>query len=211
VIEAARINNVKRVVYASSSSVYGDEMELPKREEKIGKCLSPYAGSKFIDEVYADIYRRCYGMEIIGLRYFNVFGPGQNPDGDYAAVIPKFIKSMIKGERIIINGDGNISRDFTFIDNVVDFNIRCFITENDEVFGKVFNVACGRSYSLNDLVEILSVIIGRVDVVYGEKRKGDIEHSLADIELGEKLLGYEPIVLFGEGLERTVRYFVTRV
>ena len=206
ILEVARINNIKRVVYASSSSVYGDELNLPKKEERIGKALAPYGVSKYIDEVYADIYRRCYGLEVIGLRYFNVFGPRQNPEGDYAAVIPKFINLLLDKKPVVINGDGTYSRDFTYIDNVVDFNIRCMETTNDEVFGRVFNVACGNNYSLNDLVRILIDKIGEGKVIYGDKRKGDVEHSLADIELGRRLLGYEPRVLFDEGLGRTIDY-----
>lgn len=208
IIEAARINGVKRVIYASSSSVYGDEMTLPKREEKIGKPLAPYGATKYIDEVYADIYWKCYGLEIIGLRYFNVFGPRQNPEGAYAAVIPKFINLMLEGKPVIINGDGNYSRDFTFIENVVDFNLRCFVSENPAAFGKVYNVACGNQYSLNDLVNVLKKEIDmNAEVVYGKNRDGDIPHSLADISLSGRLLGYEPLVRFEEGIKKTVDFF----
>jgi len=206
VLEAARENNIKRVVYASSSSVYGDEPNLPKKEIRIGKQLAPYGISKYIDEVYADIYRRCYGLEVIGLRYFNVFGPKQNPEGAYAAVIPKFINLLLERKPITINGDGTYSRDFTYIENVVDFNLKCMVTDNEEAFGKVFNVACGNNYSLNDLAGILVDKIGYGEIIHGENRKGDIEHSLADISLGMDILGYKPLVLFEEGLERTIRY-----
>lgn len=207
ILEAARLNNIKRVVYASSSSVYGDEPNLPKKEDRIGKQLAPYGVSKYIDEVYGDIYNRCYGLETIGLRYFNVFGPRQNPEGAYAAVIPKFIGLISSGESVVINGDGKISRDFTYIENVVDFNIKCMETENERCFGKVFNVACGDNFSLNDLVDNLKKIMGDFNVLYGEKRKGDIEHSLADISMGRELLEYEPRVNFEEGLRRTIMKF----
>jgi len=211
VLEAARLNGIKRIIYASSSSVYGDEVLLPKKEEKIGKPLAPYGLTKLIDELYADIYYRCYGLEVIGLRYFNVFGPRQNPEGAYAAVIPKFISLMLRGDPIVVNGDGLYSRDFTYIDNVVDFNIRCMTTQNEEAFGKVYNVACGYSYSLNELVDVLKKIIDENAVVdYAEKRKGDVEHSLADISLGRRLLGYEPKVLFKEGLQKTIYSLVNK-
>lgn len=211
IIEAARLNGIKRIVYASSSSVYGDEPNLPKKEERIGKQLAPYGISKYIDEVYADIYHRCYGLEIMGLRYFNVFGPRQNPQGDYAAVIPKFINLMLNGKEIVINGDGSYSRDFTYIENVVDFNIKCMTTKNTEAFGKAFNVACGFNYSLNDLVSILKKKINEnAVIIYGDKRKGDVPHSLADISLGKRLLDYEPLILFEEGLERTIKHLSIR-
>jgi len=208
VLEAARVSGVKRVVYASSSSVYGSSEELPKVEGRIGEALAPYGLTKYMDELYANIYRRCYGMEVIGLRYFNVFGPMQNPDGVYAAVIPKFIESILVGRELVVNGDGSHSRDFTYIDNVVDFNLRCFMTENEEVFGKVFNVACGKSYSLNNLVDILRGKMGvDVKVRYESEREGDIRNSLAEIDLGERLLGYKVLVDFEEGIEKTIEYF----
>ena len=208
ILEVARIKNIKRVIYASSSSVYGDDTNLPRKEDKIGKQLSPYGLSKYIDEIYADLYMRCYGLEVIGLRYFNVFGNLQDPDGVYAAVIPKFIKLILEGNTLTINGDGNISRDFTFVDNVVDFNIKCMETNNKEVFGKVFNVGNGKNYTLNELVDKLEEIMQRSpNVKYGPRRKGDVDSSLADITLGKELLGYEPIVNFEEGLRKTVHYF----
>lgn len=208
ILEVARIKNIKRVIYASSSSVYGDDTNLPRKEDKIGKQLSPYALSKYIDEIYADLYMRCYGLEVIGLRYFNVFGNLQDPDGVYAAVIPKFIKLILEGNTLTINGDGNISRDFTFVDNVVDFNIKCMETNNKEVFGKVFNVGNGKNYTLNELVNKLGeVMLRSPNVKYGPRRKGDVDSSLADITLGKELLGYEPIVNFEEGLRKTVHYF----
>jgi len=208
ILEVARIKNIKRVIYASSSSVYGDDTNLPRKEDKIGKQLSPYGLSKYIDEIYADLYMRCYGLEVIGLRYFNVFGNLQDPDGVYAAVIPKFIKLILEGNPLTINGDGNISRDFTFVDNVVDFNIKCMETNNKEVFGKVFNVGNGKNYTLNELVNKLGEIMQRsLNVKYGPRRKGDADSSLADITLGKELLGYEPIVNFEEGLRKTVHYF----
>ncbi len=212
ILESARLNGIKRVVYASSSSVYGDEKTLPKKEEKIGKALAPYGVSKYINEVYADIYHRCYGIEIIGLRYFNVFGPKQNPEGAYAAVIPKFINLILSNQPIVINGDGSYSRDFTYIDNVVDFNIRCMTTNNDEAFGKVFNVACGKNYSLNDLVDILKNSIDEnAVVIYGEKRRGDVEHSLADISLAKRILDYEPLIDFEEGIRRTIKSLINKL
>ena len=208
ILEVARIKNIKRVIYASSSSVYGDDTNLPRKEDKIGKQLSPYALTKYIDEMYADLYMRCYGLEVIGLRYFNVFGNLQDPEGVYAAVIPKFIKLILEGNTLTINGDGNISRDFTFVDNVVDFNIKCMETNNKEVFGKVFNVGSGVSYTLNELVDKLGeVMLRSPNVKYGPRRKGDVDSSLADITLGKELLGYEPIVNFEEGLRKTVHYF----
>jgi len=212
ILESARLNGIKRVVYASSSSVYGDEKTLPKKEEKIGKALAPYGVSKYINEVYADIYHRCYGIEIIGLRYFNVFGPKQNPEGAYAAVIPKFINLILSNQSIVINGDGSYSRDFTYIENVVDFNIRCMTTNNDEAFGKVFNVACGKNYSLNDLVDILKNSIDEnAVVIYGEKRRGDVEHSLADISLAKRILDYEPLIDFEEGIRRTIKSLINKL
>jgi len=212
ILESARLNGIKRVVYASSSSVYGDEKTLPKKEEKIGKALAPYGVSKYINEVYADIYHRCYGIEIIGLRYFNVFGPKQNPEGAYAAVIPKFINLILSNQPIVINGDGSYSRDFTYIENVVDFNIRCMTTNNDEAFGKVFNVACGKNYSLNDLVDILKNSIDEnAVVIYGEKRRGDVEHSLADISLAKRILDYEPLIDFEEGIRRTIKSLINKL
>lgn len=207
ILEAARENGVKRIIYASSSSVYGDNNSLPKKEENIGNALSPYAASKFIDEIYAQVYSRCYGIELIGLRYFNVFGPKQNPAGAYAAVIPKFINNILEKEEIIVNGDGNFSRDFTFIENVVNFNIKCMLIENKNALNTVYNVACGERNTLNDLLKILEDELGKGKVTYGEERMGDIPHSLASIQKGQVLIEYNPEIKFEEGIKRTIEYF----
>lgn len=214
VLEAARANNIKRVVYASSSSVYGDSPKLPKIEEETGKVLSPYAATKAINEVYADAYSNAYGMELIGLRYFNIFGPRQNPSGAYAAVIPKWINQFLEGETPTINGDGTTSRDFCYVDNAVLANILASITDCDKAFGEAFNVACEQQTSLNELYSIinkdLSSLSDKVKIKqpnYIDFRKGDIKHSLANINKISSLIGYKPIVYVNEGLKNTVKYF----
>ena len=210
---AVKENNVKRFVYAASSSTYGDSKELPKVEENIGNPLSPYAVTKFVNELYADVFSKTYGIEVIGLRYFNVFGPKQNPNGAYAAVIPKFINQFLEEESPTINGDGLTSRDFTFIDNVVQINQLAAITENKEALNTVYNVACGENTSLNELVEAIkdSLIkhkksIASVNANYGPERKGDVKHSLADVNKAVNLLRYNPTVYFKEGIEKTISW-----
>lgn len=208
ILNACRENGVKRFIYASSSSVYGDDETLPKVEGKVGCQLSPYALSKYIDELYAHLYTTLYGMECIGLRYFNVFGPRQNPKGEYAAVIPKFILSIQNKNAPIIYGDGSYSRDFTYVDNVVLANILAMNTENKEIFGKVINISCGKQTTIKELFDkICAMKKIKLEVKYQEKRMGDIPHSCADISLAEKLLHYKPIISFEEGLQKTIEYF----
>lgn len=205
---AVRDQKVKRMVYAASSSTYGDSKGLPKVEDTIGKPLSPYAVTKFVNELYADVFAKTYDMEIIGLRYFNVFGPNQDPNCAYAAVIPKFINLMLSNEGITINGDGTISRDFTYVDNAVQANMKAMLSTNREAPNQVYNVACGDSTSLNELVDILkSETESETEVVYGPNRPGDIEHSLADISKAKDWIGYDPAIDINEGLKRTVDWF----
>lgn len=202
-IEAARLAGVKRFIYASSSSVYGDDEHLPKQEEFTGKALSPYALSKQMDESVAGNYNRVYGFETVGLRYFNVFGKRQDPNGAYAAVIPKFIMALQRGESPIINGDGTFSRDFTYIDNVVQANLLAMETD---CVNTVYNIACGERTSLNELFEYLSKNSG-IKPVYGENRKGDIPHSFADIGKAKEKLGYSPAVMIETGLKLTAEWY----
>jgi len=205
---AARDQKVKRTVYAASSSTYGDSQGLPKVEDKIGKPLSPYAVTKYVNELYADVFAKTYQMEIIGLRYFNVFGPNQDPDGAYAAVIPKFINLFLNNEAPIINGDGTISRDFTYVDNAIQANVKAMLTDNSNAVNEVYNVACGDSTSLNELVNILKRETGvTLEVTHGPNRVGDIEHSLADVSKAKDRIGYSPDVDIDEGLKRTVAWF----
>jgi len=207
-ITAARKNKVKRIVYASSSSVYGDSQKLPKVESEIGNPLSPYAVSKYTNELYAKVSHLSYGQEIIGLRYFNIYGPNQSPDGDYAAVIPIFIEALLKNQSPFINGDGQQSRDFTFVENAVQANIRALFTKDDKAIGEVFNVAVGESYSLVDLFDIIKKGVGaNVSVVHREERVGDVKNSLADISKAKKMLGYDPQVRFKEGMQQTIDWF----
>jgi len=206
VLLAAREVKVKRVVYASSSSVYGDTPTLPKREEMKTNPQSPYAVTKLIGEEYCRIYYSIYGLETVCLRYFNVFGPRQDPGSQYAAVIPKFITLMLKGKSPPIYGDGEQSRDFTFIDNVVEANLRACKTEGAP--GEVFNIACGKRVTINELVERLNKILQtRIKSTYQSPRKGDVRHSLADISQARKTLHYSPEIGFDEGLEKTVQGF----
>lgn len=214
VLIAARDAGVKRFVYASSSSVYGDSAELPKTEEKIGKPLSPYAVSKTCNEFYANVFHKVYGMETIGLRYFNVFGKHQDPDGSYAAAIPKFIKALIQHESPLIHGDGSHSRDFTYVKNVVMMNQLAATTVNKEAFGQVFNTAVGERFNLNQMLELIKthlakwdVKISEVEVKYGPERQGDIPHSLASIEKAKKMLGYQPAYLFEAGLKEALDWY----
>ena len=202
---AAKDHHVKRFVYASSSSVYGDEYSLPKLEDKIGSPLSPYAVTKFTNEVYAQVFAKAYGLSTIGLRYFNIFGPHQDPNGPYAAVIPLFIASIMEDKTIFINGDGKTTRDFTYIANAVQANIRALLTENDAACNQVYNIACGKNYSLLDLVEGLERAIGKKALVeHRDFRQGDIRDSLADISKARNLLGYDPEIDFNQGIRETV-------
>jgi UDP-N-acetylglucosamine/UDP-N-acetylgalactosamine 4-epimerase len=208
VLIAAKENKVGKFIYASSSSVYGDSPKLPKVESEIGKPLSPYAATKFMNEVYADIFSKTYGMKIMGFRYFNVFGPRQNTKGAYAAVIPLFINSLINNTSLNIDGDGEQTRDFTFVSNVVEANLRAAFVNNEEAFNQVYNVAVGDRTSLNNMVQVLKEISGiNIPVVYRETRSGDVRDSLADITKAKNLLGYNPSVRLKEGLEITLNWF----
>jgi UDP-N-acetylglucosamine 4-epimerase len=205
---AAKENKVKKFIYASSSSVYGDSPKLPKVEDEIGKPLSPYSVTKLMNEIYADVFSKTYGMKIIGFRYFNVFGPRQNTKGAYAAVIPLFINSFINKTPPKIDGDGEQTRDFTFVSNVVRANINAAFVNNDGAFNQVYNMAVGGRTSLNSLVNILKDISGiDLEVKHGERRTGDVRDSLADISKAKELLGYEPEVQIREGLEITLDWF----
>ena len=214
VLEAARLAGIRRVVYASSSSVYGDHPGLPKVEDRIGRPLSPYAATKAMNEQYADIYARCFGMELIGLRYFNVFGRRQDPDGAYAAVIPRWIAQMLRGEACHINGDGETSRDFCYIANVVQINIRAAITVNTGAVNRAYNVACGHQTTLSQLhAHLRGHLPGLTDLqrrmvpIHEPFRPGDIRHSLADIEAARSLLGYEPSHQIDDGLMETLPWY----
>ncbi|WP_440133990.1 SDR family oxidoreductase [Chitinophaga sancti] len=211
---AVRDENCKRFVYAASSSTYGDHPGLPKVEEHIGKPLSPYAVTKYVNELYADVFGKTYGMELIGLRYFNVFGQRQDPNGAYAAVIPKFVSQFIRYESPVINGDGAFSRDFTYIDNVVQANIKALFVAVEAAVGQVYNVAFGEQTSLTLLtdalkkeLQVFDAKIGDVSVIYGSNRIGDIPHSLASIEKARKLLGYQPAYSFKDGLNEAVAWY----
>ena len=213
-LTAARDANVKRFVYAASSSTYGDSVGLPKVEEVIGKPLSPYAITKYVNELYADIFSRTYGLETIGLRYFNVFGRKQDPLGAYAAVIPKFVMQLMQLESPQINGDGNYSRDFTYIDNVIQMNELAIGTTNKEAVNTVYNTAFGDRNTLNDLVSYLKEYLGTYDprikdvqIVYGVNREGDIPHSLASIDKAKKALGYSPKFSLQEGLKEAIDWY----
>ncbi len=211
---ASRDAGVKRFVYAASSSTYGDSASLPKIEDKIGKPLSPYAITKYVNELYADIFQKTYGLDTIGLRYFNVFGRRQDPDGAYAAVIPKFVGQLINHESPVINGDGEFSRDFTYIDNVIQMNLLSMSTTNSKALNTVYNVAFGQRATLNKLVESLKDSLSRfdksiadVEIKYGPIREGDIPHSLASIEKAKKLLGYNPKYSLSDGLQQAIQWY----
>src|SRR5690554_3640209 len=211
---AARDAGVKRFVYAASSSTYGDSESLPKVEDKIGKPLSPYAITKYVNELYADIFSKTYGIETIGLRYFNVFGRKQDPNGAYAAVIPLFVKQFINHESPVINGDGNYSRDFTYIDNVIQMNELAMTTDNPEAINTVYNTAFGDRTTLNDLVNYLKEFlseydaeIAQVEAVHGPNRVGDIPHSLASIDKAKQLLNYNPQYSMKQGLKEAVKWY----
>lgn len=211
---AARDANVKRFVYAASSSTYGDSKALPKVEEVIGRPLSPYAITKYVNELYADVFSKTYGMECIGLRYFNVFGRRQDPHGVYAAVIPLFVKQFMNGDSPRINGTGDYSRDFTYIDNVIHMNELAMLTDNPEGINTVYNTAVGERTTLNDLVLCLKKLlsnydakIANIEIEYGPNRLGDIPHSLASIEKAKTLLGYSPSHTLEKGLEEAVKWY----
>ena len=207
-MQASYVNNVKTFVYASSASVYGDNEDEIKKIGIEGNILSPYALSKKADEGLGKLYHRLYGLNTVGLRYFNVFGRRQNPYSEYSAVIPKFIKAILEGKEIIINGSGEQSRDFTYIDNVIEANLKaCMISPAES--GQVYNIACGASTSINELYKLISNILGKeTKVIYGERRKGDIENSLADIEKTKEVLKYNPKYSLIQGLEETVKWYV---
>ena len=208
VITAAKNANVSTFVYASSSSVYGDEPNLPKKEEKTGNLLSPYAVTKSTNELYAAVFRELYGMKVIGFRYFNVFGPRQDPGGPYAAVIPLFIRCILDETPVYINGDGGQTRDFTFVENAVQANIRGMLSDNDAAYGQVYNIAVGANFSVNFLYEAIRKLLGsNQPAFYREARAGDIHDSLADISKARMLLGYDPTRKFLDGLDLTVQYF----
>jgi UDP-N-acetylglucosamine 4-epimerase len=205
ILIAAKEVGIKRIVYASSSSVYGDNPTLPKVEENTGNVLSPYAATKAIDEIYGNVFTKCYGMECIGLRYFNIFGPRQDPNGAYAAVIPKFIQLMKNNIRPQINGDGTYSRDFTFVSNAVQANVLSMFATNIDTFGTAFNIGCGGQFSLNELVEAINKGLGtNIEPIYGSLRPGDIPHSNANISKAETMLGYKVLVKFEEGIKRLI-------
>jgi UDP-N-acetylglucosamine 4-epimerase len=211
---ASKDNGVKRFVYAASSSTYGDSEAMPKVEEVIGKPLSPYAITKYVNELYADIFSKTYGLETIGLRYFNVFGRKQDPNGAYAAVIPKFVSQLMAGESPVMNGDGNYSRDFTYIDNVIQANLLSLVTTNEKAINTVYNVAYGDRNTLNDLMgylkEYLSEFdskISQVEVIYGPNRAGDIPHSHASVAKAKKYLKYNPQFSLQEGLKEAIGWY----
>ena len=208
VFTAAKEKKVKRIVYAASSSTYGDHSALPKVEGEIGKPLSPYAVTKYVNELYADVFARLFKMELIGLRYFNVFGPKQNPNGPYAAVIPLFAESLLNGQPPVINGDGKTSRDFTYVANVVRANLLSLFTKNKKAVNQVYNIGYGQQISLVQLVQYLKKITGvNVEPVYAPERAGDVKHSLADISKAKTLLEYDPAVSVEEGLRQTWEWF----
>jgi len=218
VLAAARDVGVRRFVYASSSSIYGDHPALPKVEEAIGRPLSPYALTKLVDELYADVFARCYGMQSIGLRYFNIFGARQDPDGAYAAVIPRWVRAMIVGEPVVINGDGETSRDFCYIDNAVQANLLAATTDDPAAIGQVYNVAVDERTSLNRLFELLRDAVAfrqaraaDIVAVHGEFRPGDVRHSQADIGKARRLLGYAPTHRLGEGIGAAIPWYLAHL
>ncbi len=211
---AARDAGVKRFIYAASSSTYGDSVALPKVEDKIGKPLSPYAITKYVNELYADNFKKTYDLDTVGLRYFNVFGRKQDPNGAYAAVIPKFVMQLMKHESPVINGDGSFSRDFTYIDNVIQMNLRAIVSDNQEALNQVYNTAFGERTTLNELVTLLKEYlsyydsaIGAVSIQNGPERKGDVPHSLASVDKAKELLGYDPKFDIKTGLKEAVHWY----
>ncbi len=208
VFTAAKESGVDRVVYAASSSTYGDHPGLPKVEDQIGNPLSPYAVTKLVNEQYASVFQRVYGFDTIGLRYFNIFGPKQDPNGAYAAVIPLFVKAALSNEAPFINGDGLTSRDFTFVDNAVQANIKALFTTERQALNQVYNVACNQRTTLLDLWNALKNVSGiDIEPIHKEERKGDVKHSLADISKIRTLLGYEPTVLVEEGIVKVYEWY----
>jgi UDP-N-acetylglucosamine 4-epimerase len=211
VLHAAKENGVERVILACSSSTYGDHPGLPKVEDKIGKPLSPYAVTKYSIEQFADVFHQTYGLNYIGLRYFNIFGPKQNPDNPYAAVIPIFCQAFIDGKRPTINGDGEHSRDFTYVANAVQANDLALFTESEDALNEIYNVACNDRISLNEMIVALQEVSGKnIQPIYGPERPGDVKHSEADISKIEKKLGYEPKVFFKKGLQKVYNWYEQR-
>lgn len=211
---ASRDNGVKRFVFAASSSTYGDSESMPKTEDIIGKPLSPYAITKYVNELYADVFSKTFGLETIGLRYFNVFGRKQDPSGAYAAVIPKFVSQLMKGKSPVINGDGNYSRDFTYIDNVIQANLLSLITTNKQAINTIYNVAYGDRNTLNDLMSYLKEFlsefdpeISNIEVIHGDNREGDIPHSHASINKAKNFLNYNPKFNLQKGLKESVKWY----
>lgn len=205
---ASKEAGVKRLVYASSSSVYGDNKTLPKVEDEIGNALSPYAVSKRVDELYAEVFYKIYNLPNIGLRYFNIYGPNQSPDGAYAAAIPLFMKALLRNQSPTIFGDGLQTRDFTFVENAVQANIKAMLCEDTKAYGQIFNIACGERTSILDMFNILKKYAGAsVEPTFKQERKGDVRDSLADITKAKNILGYEPKVFFDEGLRITLEWF----
>lgn len=208
VLYAAVQNKIDRVVLACSSSTYGDHPGLPKTEDRIGKPLSPYAITKFAIEQYADVFQKTYGLKYVGLRYFNVFGPKQSPDNPYAAVIPLFCKAFMEDRQPVINGDGENSRDFTYVDNAVQANMLSLFTDDAKALNQIYNVACGEQTSLNQLVKMLQVVSGKkIEPIHGPERAGDVKHSKADVSKISKLLQYSPTVYFQHGLSRIYKWY----
>jgi UDP-N-acetylglucosamine 4-epimerase len=214
---AAKDAGVKRFVYAASSSTYGDEPSLPKVEERIGRPLSPYAVTKYVNELYADVFARCYGVETVGLRYFNVFGARQDPEGAYAAVIPRWVRAMLVAEPVTINGDGETSRDFCYVDNAVQANLLAATTQIPEAVNEVYNVAVSSRTSLNDLFMLIRELLaarfpeaGRLQPLYGPFRAGDVRHSQADIAKATRLLGYRPTHDVAKGLAEAIDWYIGR-
>jgi UDP-N-acetylglucosamine 4-epimerase len=220
-LTAAKDAGIKRFVYASSSSVYGDSQELPKVEERVGNVLSPYAAMKKTNEIYGNVFFRTYGMETLGLRYFNVFGRRQDPNGAYAAVIPKWVGSMLTGEEVYINGDGETSRDFTYIDNVIQMNILAGLTDNPEAFGEAFNVAVGGRNTLNELYQLIKDELTKSinnkpstinqQPIYRDFRPGDIRHSNADISKAKRMIGYAPTHDIYQGMEEAIEWYIENI
>ena len=217
-LEAARQNKIERFIYAASSSTYGDSKELPKVEDNIGKPLSPYAVTKLSNELYARIFADLYGTKVIGLRYFNVFGRKQDPDGAYAAAIPKFIKLLLEGKSPVINGDGSQSRDFTYIDNVIQINVLAATTQNPDAFNQVYNVAFGKQTNLNDLLDLINKElayykpdVANIKPIYGSERVGDVKHSHADISKASRLLNYKPEFDLERGMKEAIEWYAANL
>jgi UDP-N-acetylglucosamine/UDP-N-acetylgalactosamine 4-epimerase len=210
---ACHQTNIRRMIYAASSSTYGDSKLLPKREDNIGKPLSPYAVTKLVNELYADVFNKTYGLDTIGLRYFNVFGPKQSPSGAYAAVIPLFIDAILNDKDAFINGDGQQTRDFTYVDNVLYANILAMYTKNPKAVNQVYNVAVGEKISLNELFSNIKIISNKLscEPIYRQERKGDVRDSLADITKAQTLLGYQPLINVHEGIKLTYEYWKAKV